>query len=137
MKYFINLPCGPDCGGGGWGGVGGWGGWGAWDTERVERTVIALDIFPTGVTYVNRRKWFTETGQIIIVTSQIHGHLTTTRAVLANTHLLSPPKTRTHAHRHRHTDTDTQTQTHRHRHRHTDTDTQTQYMAILQLRELY
>ena len=31
-------------------------------------TVIALGIFQTGVTSIRRRKWFTESGQTIIVT---------------------------------------------------------------------
>ena len=38
-------------------------------------SVIALDIFQTGVTAIRWRKWFMETGQTITVTGQIHGFL--------------------------------------------------------------
>ena len=59
--------------------------------------VIALDIFPTGVTSIRWRKRFTETGQTIIVTGQIHGCL----CYLTHTHARTrPPPPHIHTHTH-------------------------------------
>ena len=55
--------------------------------------VIALDIFPAGVTSIRWRKRFTETGQTIIVTGQIHGCLCYLTHTHARTH---PPPPHTH-----------------------------------------
>ena len=57
---------------------------------------LHLTFSETGVTSVRWAKWFMKTGQIITVTGQIHGHHTTTRAVLANTQLPSLPKPHWH-----------------------------------------
>ena len=47
-------------------------------TQITLFTVITLEIFQTGVTSITSirwQMWFTETGQIITVTGQIHGRL--------------------------------------------------------------
>ena len=73
------------------------------------QTVIALDIFLTCVTSVRWWKWFTEPGQIITVTGQIHGHPYHYRSCPSKHQLPSLPKThaRTHTHRNKHTHTHT------------------------------
>ena len=38
-------------------------------------SAIVLDLFQTGITFIRWQKWFTETGQKITVTGQIHGSL--------------------------------------------------------------
>ena len=43
-------------------------------THTRIHTVITLDILQTGATSIRRQKWFMGTGQIIIVTSQMHSH---------------------------------------------------------------
>ena len=40
-----------------------------------KNTMIALEISETGATSARWRKWFTDTGETITVTSQIHGLL--------------------------------------------------------------
>ena len=72
--------------------------------------VIVLDIFQTNVRFSWWQKWFTETGQVITVTSQTNVCLTTTTALIATTLLTSLSRTHTrdtHAHTHTHMHTHT------------------------------
>ena len=64
--------------------------------------VIALDIFQTDVTAIRWRKWFTEIGQIITLTGQIHGRPYYYQSCTSKHKAFSPPPpkhARTHTHR--------------------------------------
>ena len=54
------------------------------------RPVVALCIFPTGVPAIRWPKWFTETGQTITVTGQIHGRLYYYKSSTSNHHAPFP-----------------------------------------------